>query len=77
MCDFSADLDAVAGDESGVGNRFAAELDALSPLAAEGLVRLEGGRISVTEEGRPFARLVAAPFDAYLANARARHSVAV
>ena len=77
MCDFSADLDTAAGGESVRDNRFAAELDALSPLAAEGLVRLEGGRISVTEKGRPFVRLVAAAFDAYLAKARGRHSVAV
>jgi len=77
MCDFSADLDSAAGGESVCDNRFAAELDALSPLAAEGLVRLEGGRISVTEKGRPFVRLVAAAFDAYLAKARGRHSVAV
>ena len=31
----------------------------------------------VTEEGRPFVRLVAAAFDAYLPKNHKRHSVAV
>jgi oxygen-independent coproporphyrinogen-3 oxidase len=31
----------------------------------------------VTEQGRPFVRLVAAAFDAHLAQGRARHSIAV
>ena len=59
------------------GSGFDAELAALTPLAAERLAELEGKRITITEEGRPFVRLVAAAFDAYLAKARARHSVAV
>jgi oxygen-independent coproporphyrinogen-3 oxidase len=73
MCDFAADLDTLAGPD----RDFAAELAALAPLAADGLLRIEGRRIAVTEQGRPFVRLVAATFDAYLAQARARHSVAV
>jgi len=75
MCDFSADLDAVVGGQDGI--RFDAELEALAPLAAEGLVRLDGSRITVPEKGRPFVRLVAAAFDAYLTKAGVRHSVAV
>ena len=59
------------------GSGFDAELAALTPFAAERLAELEGKRITITEEGRPFVRLVAAAFDAYLAKARARHSVAV
>jgi len=55
---------------------------ALGDLAADGLVRLETGtednaRISVTEAGRPYVRLAAAAFDAYLTNGKARHSAAV
>jgi len=50
--------------------------NALAPLAAEGLVRVDGRRITVAEKGRPFVRLVAAAFDVYLARAHARHSVA-
>ncbi|HEY1365354.1 MAG TPA: oxygen-independent coproporphyrinogen III oxidase [Xanthobacteraceae bacterium] len=76
MCDFAVDLAhfSAAGRISGA---FAAELAALAPLEAEGLVRLEGRRVAVTEQGRPFVRLVAAAFDAHLAQGRARHSIAV
>jgi oxygen-independent coproporphyrinogen-3 oxidase len=76
MCDFSVDLDVVGiGDTAATS--IAAELDALAPLAAQALVRLEGARIAVTEQGRPFVRLIAAAFDAYLPRGGARHSPAV
>ena len=78
MCDFSVDLDAIVDDEdAGVSSGFDAELEALAPLAAEGLVRLDGKLITVTDKGRPFVRLIAAAFDAYLSKARTRHSVAI
>jgi oxygen-independent coproporphyrinogen-3 oxidase len=76
MCDFSVDLGAAVGSADGAKD-FAAELEALAPLAAESLVRVDGKRITVTEEGRPFVRLAAAAFDVYLAAAHVRHSVAV
>jgi oxygen-independent coproporphyrinogen III oxidase len=76
MCNFSVDLDEVVGGED-VGDGFDAELAALTPLEAEGLVQIDGKHITVTEQGRPFVRLAAAAFDAYFPKARARHSVAV
>jgi oxygen-independent coproporphyrinogen-3 oxidase len=76
MCDFSIDLDAIAA-ESDIATDFRAEREELLPLAAEGLVRITGNRVTVTERGRPFVRLAAAAFDAYLAKSAARHSVAV
>jgi len=72
MCDLAVDLDAVAPDQE-----FADACAALAPLADDQLVRLEGRRITVTEAGRPFVRLVAAAFDAYLGHGSARHSRAV
>jgi coproporphyrinogen III oxidase-like Fe-S oxidoreductase len=36
-----------------------------------------GRQIVVTEKGRPFVRLVAAAFDAYLPQGQGRHSIAV
>jgi oxygen-independent coproporphyrinogen III oxidase len=51
--------------------------NALGALAAEGMVRIEGSRITVTEPSRLFVRLVAAASDAYLLQNRARHSIAV
>jgi oxygen-independent coproporphyrinogen-3 oxidase len=71
MCDFAANAAALEDDA------FDAALDSLVPLAAEGIVKIQGRRIVVTPSGRPFVRLVAAAFDAYLARGRARHSVAV
>jgi oxygen-independent coproporphyrinogen III oxidase len=46
---------------------FADALEALEEPAADGLVRLSGERIEVTEAGRFFIRNIAMPFDAYLA----------
>lgn len=60
--------------------------DGLEDLVADGLVTLDlngddQARVSVTEAGRPYVRLAAAAFDAYLADSqasgKARHSAAV
>jgi len=72
MCDLAVDLDAFGG-----ATRFAAERGALAPLAAQGLVAIDGARIAMTAAGRPFVRLAAAAFDAYLAASAKRHSPAV
>ena len=76
MCDLEIDLDAF--DDAGAGAaRFAGELETLSPLAAEGLITIDGARVAVTERGRPYVRIAAAAFDAYLPATQKRHSVAV
>jgi oxygen-independent coproporphyrinogen-3 oxidase len=71
MCGMAVDLDAVAA-------RHGAAPDvpdpALARMADDGLLRREGGRIIITEAGRPFLRSVAALFDARLAEGGARHS---
>jgi oxygen-independent coproporphyrinogen-3 oxidase len=72
MSDLEVDLDAFGG-----AARFAAEIESLAPLADEGLLRLDGARIAMTERGRPYVRIAAAAFDAYLAASQKRHSVAV
>jgi oxygen-independent coproporphyrinogen-3 oxidase len=74
MCDLRLDLDAVAAP---AGTDFSDELLALKPLAGEGLVRIDGPLIVVTERGRPFVRLIAAVFDRYLQASRRPHSLAV
>jgi oxygen-independent coproporphyrinogen-3 oxidase len=51
---------------------FARELEALAPLAADGLVELAGDRIEVTPLGRLLVRNVAAVFDAFLDERRDR-----
>ena len=72
MCDLCVDLDAVAGDAD-----FSAELSALQPLADDGVAHIDGRRVTITEQGRPFVRLVAAAFDTYLSREQARHSIAL
>jgi oxygen-independent coproporphyrinogen-3 oxidase len=76
MCDYAVDLAAVSSDIRAAA-RFAAEIESLAPLVREGFARIEGHRIAVTQEGRPFVRLVAAAFDSYLAANKSRHSAAV
>ena len=76
MCDMAVDLDRFGGAAA-----YGAELARLHELAADGLVRIDGAKVSVPEEARPFMRVVAAQFDGYL-HAPAgpkggRHSMAV
>lgn len=78
MCNMACNLEqfADAGQASGRPS-FASELAELMPFVSDGLVRIEDRHISVTEAGRPYLRLIAAAFDAHLAQSRARHSLAV
>jgi oxygen-independent coproporphyrinogen-3 oxidase len=52
---------------------FAAELELLSELETDGLVRTTAGRIEVAALGRIFIRNVAMVFDSYLNNAGSEH----
>ena len=72
MCDLAVDLEAFGGE-----SQFTAELARLRPLCEEGLLEIDGGRIAMTDRGRPYLRVAASAFDAYLAAADKRHSVAV
>lgn len=72
MCDLTVDLAPYGGRET-----FTDEFARLLPLIDEGLVELAGDKVTVTEPGRPYLRLAAAAFDAYLPENRARHSLAV
>ena len=73
MCDLEVDVDAVTGS----AKQFAPEIEALKPLADEGLLQIDGSRIAVTDRGRAYVRIAAAAFDAYLPVSEKRHSVAV
>ena len=77
MCDLAVDLEALPAGAPRGASTFAHERADLDALAAAGLIMVEGSRITVTEEGRPFVRLVAAAFDAYLPQSCSRHSIAV
>jgi oxygen-independent coproporphyrinogen-3 oxidase len=77
MCDFSVDYGVIAAEKLGDHTAFDAAQAELSQLVQAGVATQEGRRVNITEAGRPFMRLVAATFDAYLAARAAKHSVAV
>ncbi len=73
MCDLAVDLGNLGADP----DSFADELARLAPMEADGLVEIDGGRVRVTETGRPLLRSVCAVFDRYLGSGVGRHSRAV
>ena len=77
MCDLTADVDAIARRHGAAPGVFAAEMERLAPLIDDGICTADESRVTVTETGRPFVRLVAAAFDAYLAAGEQRPSRAV
>ena len=70
MCDLALDM-AAFGAKWGLdfASAFAPELAALAPLQEDGLVRVQGGRIEVTDLGRVFLRNIAMAFDPTLPQA--------
>jgi oxygen-independent coproporphyrinogen-3 oxidase len=76
MCDLAVDLDSFARTAK-AGERFSDEIARLGELEAVGILKIEEHRITITPEGRPFVRLAAAAFDAYLPQNKSRHSMAV
>jgi oxygen-independent coproporphyrinogen-3 oxidase len=72
MCNFAADLSARGG-----AGAFAAEMTTLHDLQEDGLVHLDGSKLTIPEGAQPFARIVAAVFDAYRREAPARYSRAI
>ena len=67
MCDLELDLAAFGQEwEIDFGSYFADALSDLPPLAEDGLVKLEPGKIIVSDLGRLFLRNIAMVFDRYL-----------
>ena len=73
MCEFRLDYPALER-RHGIrfGERFATELAALVPLAADGLVTLASDGLAVTPRGRMLVRTVAMIFDRHLREVRER-----
>lgn len=77
MCDYAVDLDAVCAAHGVTTGAVADAFERLEEPARDGLVAIDGHRLTMSEAGKPLVRIVAAAFDVYLARAAARHSVAV
>ena len=81
MCNLACDIDGVVDEIAGKGEHkrtsFDREIEALQPFIAEGFARIDSRRVIINDSGRPYLRLIAATFDAYLPDSQARHSVAV
>ena len=77
MCDGAVDLAAEGGASGFAEDCYAAEVPELLQMQEDGLLTCIDGKLSLTPEGLPLARVVAAVFDTYLRQSAARHSVAV
>ncbi|WP_346656032.1 oxygen-independent coproporphyrinogen III oxidase [Bradyrhizobium sp. dw_78] len=72
MCDFEVDLEQI-----GPGLDFTEELTILAPMQKEGLVTIDGRKLSVTAAGRSVVRVIAAAFDVFRRSPAAQFSTAV
>ena len=77
MCTLGVDLREQAGRYGMTAAQFRPELEALAPMAEDGLVTVDGESIGITAAGQPLMRTVCAVFDSYLEIGAARHSRAV
>lgn len=77
MCDGSADLAAAGRALRSADDWYAGELPELLQMQKDGLLAYADGKVSLTPEGVPLARVVAAVFDTYLRSTAVRHSIAV
>lgn len=72
MCDFAVDLAAVAPEAD-----FSEELAMLAPMRRDGLVEIDGTKLTMTQDGRAVVRVIAAVFDTYRRVQPAQFSKAV
>jgi oxygen-independent coproporphyrinogen-3 oxidase len=73
MCDMSLDYSALSKDlEVNFARYFSAELESLTDLEQDGLLRRASDGLAVSEMGRLFIRNIAMRFDRYLPAARER-----
>jgi oxygen-independent coproporphyrinogen III oxidase len=77
MCSFECDLDRACARHGAGRRELAGCHEDLEQLARDGLIRFSGSHVSIPPESRPFTRVVAAAFDAFLEPAAGRHSAAV
>ena len=77
MCDLEIDLGQICAEHGETADALVEARPRLEELATDGLIELDGDRITVTPDGRLLVRCVCAAFDAYLEVAEGKHSKAV
>ena len=77
MCDLKLDVDLICAAWQVDPSQFDADLARLQPMQQDGLIVVEGRRLTMTEDGRPLVRAACAAFDRYLNQGEMRHSRAV
>jgi len=77
MCDFGFSFADLAIRHPLFAATIRAEACGFAASDRDGLCRVEGDRFMLTAAGKPFARTVAAVFDAHLSSGRGRHSIAI
>lgn len=77
MCDFSVDLNRMEEEFGGLVLPVVAEMHQVAREDQDGFINFDGNTFQIKPLGRPFARLIASQFDAYLNRGLARHSIAV
>jgi oxygen-independent coproporphyrinogen-3 oxidase len=77
MCDGAVDLAKTGASFGRPPDWWANERAELQSFCDDGLLTILGGEIELTGAGENLSRVVASVFDSYLAQSKARHSVAV
>jgi oxygen-independent coproporphyrinogen-3 oxidase len=77
LCLMDADVAEIAARHGRTAQEFDTELADLRRFEQDGLVRLQGTRVSITEPGRFVARNIARVFDLHLRRAMAQRTVQV
>ena len=77
MCRLEVDLEELAAEAGMAPSAFAAPIDRLAPLIAQGMVEKQGMTIKVPRQWSAALRLAASAFDEYLPRNKAVHSLSV
>lgn len=77
MCDLGADVEDLAKRFNVDPAVFLGAFDQLEPYKAEGMVHIDGWRITIEPDARIAIRTIASAFDLWLERGRMRHSAAV
>lgn len=75
MCTFALDLDTIE-DAKGQTIGTLGNAEDLADYQAQGLIERDPTKLTITDAGKPYVRLIAAAFDRYLTPSTTRHAMA-